>query len=67
MGPWTRLIWHNPLGIRGIQSAFLGQIKQNAPSQPKVDQRSKLVKTIPKQHFSCFYIKPKLFGDFCPL
>jgi len=31
---------------------------------PKFDRRSKEVKTLTKQHFSKFYIKPKLLGDF---
>jgi len=57
-----RLTWYNPFKYRSTQNAFLGQIDQTAPSQ--VDQRSKLVKTIPKLHFSCFYVTFEVIGDF---
>jgi len=50
----SRLKWHNPFRHRSTQSAILGQIDQNAPGQPWVDLKSKLVKIITKQHFSCF-------------
>ena len=54
------LTWYNSFGHWSTQSAILGQNDQNAPGQPRVDRRSKLVKTAPKQHFLCFYIKPKV-------
>ena len=57
----SSLTWYNPFRHQGTRSAILGQ---NALSQPRVDQKSKLVKITPKPHFSCFYIKPELFGDF---
>ena len=50
----SRLLWFNPFENRSTQSAILGQNDQNAPSQPRVEWRSKLFKTTPKQHFSCF-------------
>ena len=63
----SRLMWHNTFGHWSNQSAILGQNDQNAPSQPWVDRKSKLVKIISKQYFSCFYIKPKPLRDFCQL
>ena len=66
--PWgaeiSRLTWHNPFGHRSTRSALLDQNDQNALGQFWVDRKSKLVKIITKQYFSCFYIKPKLLGDF---
>ena len=62
-----RLTWYNPFGHRSIESSFLGQIDQNAFGQSRVDWMSKLVKTTPKQQFSCFYIKLELIEDFCQL
>ena len=37
-------VYSNPFGHRSTQSAFLGQIDQNAPGQPWVDQKSKMIK-----------------------
>jgi len=59
----SRLSWFNPFRYRGTQRAILGQNDQNALGQ--VDQRLKSVKTTPKQHFPCFYIKPEAIEDFC--
>ena len=63
----SRLTWRNSFEHRSIQSVILGQIDQDAPGQPWVDRKSKLVKIIPKQHFSCFYIKLGLTKNFCQL
>ena len=60
-----RLTWHNLFAHRSTRSAVSSQIDQNAPGQPSVDWKSKLVKIITKQHFSCFYIKSELLRDFC--
>ena len=60
-----RLTWHNLFAYRSTWSVILGQIEQNFPGQPWVDQKSKLVKIITKQHFLCFYIKPELLRNFC--
>ena len=59
-----RLMWRNPFRHWSTQRSISSQIDQNAPSQPYVDRKSKLVKIILKQHFSCFYIKPNRLGDF---
>ena len=59
-----RLTWHNLFAHRSTRSAVSSQIDQNAPGQPSVDRKSKLVKIITKQHFSCFYIKSELLRDF---
>ena len=59
-----RLTWHNLFAHRSTRSAVSSQIDQNAPGQPWVDRKSKSVRIILKQHFSCFYIKPELLGDF---
>jgi len=40
----SRLTWHNPFEHRSTRNAILGQNDQNALSQPRVDQKSKLVK-----------------------
>ena len=61
----SRLTWRNLFRHLSSRSAILGQIVQNAPGQPWVDRKS--IKIIPIQHFSCFYIKPELLGDFCQL
>jgi len=61
----SRLTWRNLFGHRIIRSAFSGQIDPNALSQPWVDQKSNQVKVLPKQHFSCFYIKPASLRGFC--
>ena len=62
------MAWGNPFRHRSTQSAFLRQNDQNAPSQPRVDQRSNKAKIHTKKkkkkHFSWFYIKSKLLGDF---
>ena len=59
----SRLTLHTLFGYRSTQSSISCQIDQNTLGQPWVDHKSKLVKIIPKQHFSCFYIKPKLLSD----
>ena len=58
------MAWHNSFGHWHAQSAFFGQNDQNTPSQTWVDQRSNKIKILTKQHFSWFYIKPKLLRDF---
>ena len=63
----SRLSWFNPFENQSTQNVILGQNDQNAPSQSRVERRSKLVKTTPKQHFSCFHIKPKAIRDFFQL
>ena len=63
----ARLTWCHPFEHWSTQSAFSSQIDQNAPSQPWVDRESNEVKILPKQHLSCFYIKPKSLRDFCQL
>ena len=60
----SRLTWRNPFEHWSTQNAILGQINQNDPGQTWVNQKSKSVKIISKQHFSCFYIKLELLGDF---
>ena len=37
------------------------------PFQVKLTKSQSWVKIIPKQHFSCFYVKPELVSDFCQL
>ena len=44
----------NPFEHRSTQSAISGQIDQNAPSQPWVDQKSKLGQNQPKTTFFMF-------------
>ena len=58
------LTWHNPFRHQSTRNAISSQIDQNAPSQPWVDQKSKLCQNHPKKTFSCFYIKPELLDDF---
>ena len=58
------LTWRNPFEHWRTRSAISGQINQNALGQPWVGRKSKLVKIIQKQYFSCFYIKPELLSDF---
>ena len=41
----SRLMWRNPFEHQSTQSAILGQIGQNAPSQPWVDRKSKSTKS----------------------
>ena len=43
-----RSSWFNPFRHRSVRSTILGKNDQNAPSQPRVDQKSKLVKNPPK-------------------
>lgn len=49
-----RSSWFNLLGLRSVQSTILGQNDQNAPGQPGVDQKSKLVKKSTKMMFFMF-------------
>ena len=68
MGPREHLDWRGTTRSnksRRTQSAVLGQIDLNAPSQPWIDQKLKLVKITPKLHFSCSNIKPEFLGYFC--
>ena len=51
----SRLTWCYLFGHRNTRSAFSGQIDKNALGQPWLDRKSKSIKIIPKQHFSCFY------------
>ena len=60
----SRLTWRNSFKYQSTRSAISGQINQNALGQPWVGRKSKSVKIIEKQHFSCFYIKPELLSDF---
>lgn len=62
-----RSSWFNPFRHWSVWSTILGQNDQNAPSQPRVDQKSKLVKNPPKWCFSCFYIKLENIRAFCQL
>ena len=66
MGPQKNLYWRGTThsGISTLKVPFFSQIDQNVPGQPWVDWKSKSIEIIPKQHNSCFYIKPKLLGDF---
>ena len=50
----SRLSWFNPFENQSTQSAILGQNDQNAPSQPRVEWRSKLFKTTPNNIFHVF-------------
>ena len=52
----SRLMWRNSFRHQSTRSAISGQINQNAIGQPWVGRKSKSVKIIQKQHFSCFYI-----------
>ena len=49
----SRSLWSNPFEHQSTQSAISNQNDQNAPGQPRVDCKSKLVKIIPKA-FSMF-------------
>ena len=64
VGETPILMWRNLFEHWRTRSANSSQIDQNALGQPWVDRKSKLVKIILKQHFSCFYIKPELLSDF---
>jgi len=50
MGTWKHLDWCGATysGIGALRVPFLGQIDQNAPSQPWVDQKSNKVKILPR-------------------
>ena len=52
----SRLTGRNSFRHQSTRSAISGQINQNAIGQPWVGRKSKSVKIIQKQHFSCFYI-----------
>ena len=50
------MAWGNPFRHRSTQNAFLRQNDQNAPSQPRVDQRSNKAKIHTKKKKTVFMV-----------
>ena len=60
----SRLTMYNWFKHRSTQNAFLGQIDQPASCNPRLAKGQNWSKPPPKQHFSCFHIKPEIIRDF---
>ena len=69
MGPWEHLERRGAtrlgIGVPGV--LFFAKITKMPLVSPRVNQRSNVVRTLTKQRFSQFYIKPELLGDFWQL
>ena len=64
-----RLTWHDATcsGTRVPEVPFQVKFTKMPLVNPRLTESQSWVKIIPKQQFSCFYIKPELLGDFCQL
>ena len=66
MGPQKHLNWHNATysSIEALELPFLVKLTKMPLVDPGLTKSQICVKITPKQHFSFFYIKPELLGDF---
>ena len=58
------MMWRNPFGRRSTQSTFFSQNDQNAPSQPRVERRSKLLQNNTFHSFKSNSSFSEIFGNF---